>query len=57
MLIETEGPYTTLRVAPDFRKSVSLEESDIREFVAWIKQNKPQILYEIMCEECPEVMK
>jgi len=57
MLIETQGPYTVLRVPPDLRESIALQEKNIREFVIWIKKNKPTILYDIVCEECPEVIK
>ena len=31
-----------------------LDESEQRMVVTWFKEHKPQILRDIMCEECPE---
>jgi hypothetical protein len=30
-------------------------DEDIREFILFIKKNRPEILRDIMCEDCPEV--
>jgi hypothetical protein len=32
-----------------------LSDSDLRELVVYIKENRPEILRDIMCDSCPEV--
>jgi hypothetical protein len=34
-----------------------LSESDQRQFLQWFKTNKPALVAELICEECPEVLK
>lgn len=31
-----------------------LNESEQRELLVWFKNNKPELLREIFCEDCPE---
>ena len=44
-------------IAPTHSRDTILDESDLREIIAWTKKNKPEILRDIMCEDCPEVEK
>lgn len=35
---------------------MGLTESEQRELLVWFKSNKPELLREIFCEDCPEHM-
>lgn len=47
--------HTYIRIDPAPRRSTLLNDNELRELVAYIKKEKPEILRDIMCEDCPEV--
>lgn len=50
--IQTSGKEIIILKSTPY--SYWLDESEQREAILWFKKNKPEILRDIMCEECPE---
>lgn len=44
----------SIEISPAHNDPTQLDDEDMRVLVKWIKANKPGILRDIMCEDCPE---
>jgi hypothetical protein len=37
------------------RRPAILSDRDLRKLVAWLSENNPEIIRDIICDKCPEV--
>lgn len=42
-------------IKPEEERDTLLIESEQRELIKWFKDNKPELIRDIICEDCPEV--
>ena len=53
--MEIKSVGGSIEIAPKHNDPTQLDDEDLRVLIKWVDKNKPEILRDIICEDCPEV--